>query len=349
MSKNETVKIWREGAKGMKICGASLAKSLHQFPTTIFLSGELGAGKTTFIQGFAQGLGIRETITSPTYALEQRYKGIEVGLGLGNKKTVSLIHVDLYRLSKEEAIKLIESTENAEEIRCIEWAQRIEVENIESPFIDILIEEPRKDARELTITFGDLPFPSRDQIESWRHEVMLPEHICRHCDIVGSVAQSMAHTLLDDGCITRPFALRKTGELHDLLRFMDFLPDASPPGAEESEMEQQCWKRWKERYPHMQHEAACASFLREKGFNALGTIIEPHGLLFPSPPKNTIEQKILFYADKRVLIDRVVTLEERFEDFKKRYGKGKETPNHLEWFKEARAVEQELFPGGPPI
>src|SRR3989344_598332 len=338
MSKNETVRIWREGANSMKICGASLAESLYDFPITILLFGELGAGKTTFIQGLAEGLGVQESLTSPTYALEQRYRG----------KT-SLLHIDLYRLSKEEAQKLIGSTCDFDGIRCIEWGERIEMEVIEGSSIVIKIDEPKKDARELTITFNDIPFLSRDQIESWRAEVMLPQHICLHCDRVGAVAEQMAHALIEKGRITRPLALRQSGELHDLLRFIDFRSDASPPGIEESPQERCCWKRWKVRYPDMQHEAACAAFLREKGFDALATIIEPHGLLSPSPPRHTTEQKILFYADKRVIVDRVVSLEERFEDFKKRYGKGKETPRHAEWFKEARATEKELFPEGVPF
>ena len=333
----------------MKICGVSLAKSLYHSPITIRIEGKLGAGKTTFIQGFAKGLGIREPITSPTYALEQRYQGI-----------VPLIHIDLYRLSKEEATKLIESTDDFEGIRCIEWAQRIGIDtsachgepdepDMHIPTISIVIEEPQKDTRELTIVFNDVLLPSRDQIESWRTEVMLPAHIWKHCDVVGSVAERMAHSLLETGRITRPFALRRSGELHDLLRFMDFRPDASPPGMKESCEEQECWKKWKERYPNLHHEAACAAFLREKNLDALAEIIEPHGLLSPSPLKSTTEQKILFYADKRVIVDRVVSLEERFEDFKKRYGKGKETPQHVEWFREARTIEKELFPEGVPL
>ena len=69
----ETIEMRLPKAKNTISAGASLAASLYTVPLTLFLKGELGAGKTTFLQGFAEGLGIRERLTSPTYALEQRY------------------------------------------------------------------------------------------------------------------------------------------------------------------------------------------------------------------------------------------------------------------------------------
>jgi TolA-binding protein len=96
----------------------------------------------------------------------------------------------------------------------------------------------------------------------------------------------------------------------------------------------------------MPHEAACAAFLRERGFPALATLIETHGMKGEAP--RTTEQKLLFYADKRVIMDRVATLEERFEDFAKRYANGKQSPQALLWLEQCKQMEQELFPEGPP-
>lgn len=53
----------------------------------VLLEGELGAGKTTFVQGFGAGLGVRELITSPTFTLVRTYRG-----------RLELVHADLYRL-----------------------------------------------------------------------------------------------------------------------------------------------------------------------------------------------------------------------------------------------------------
>jgi tRNA threonylcarbamoyladenosine biosynthesis protein TsaE len=85
--------------------------------TVIALHGDLGAGKTCFIQGYAAALGIDEPVTSPTYTLIGEYKG-----------RLPLHHIDLYRLSgPEEALGLgLEEYFDANGITAIEWAERAE-------------------------------------------------------------------------------------------------------------------------------------------------------------------------------------------------------------------------------
>lgn len=83
--------------------------------TVIALHGDLGAGKTCFIQGYAAALGIDEPVTSPTYTLIGEYEG-----------RLPLHHIDLYRLSgPEEALGLgLEEYFDAGGITAIEWAER---------------------------------------------------------------------------------------------------------------------------------------------------------------------------------------------------------------------------------
>ncbi len=85
--------------------------------TVVALHGELGAGKTCFIQGLAAALGIDEPITSPTYTLIGEYEG-----------RLPLHHIDLYRLAgPEEALGLgLEEYFDAGGITAIEWAERAE-------------------------------------------------------------------------------------------------------------------------------------------------------------------------------------------------------------------------------
>jgi tRNA threonylcarbamoyladenosine biosynthesis protein TsaE len=82
--------------------------------------GELGSGKTTFIQGFCNGLGLPHRIVSPTFIINKRYK-----LNLPQIKW--LHHIDLYRLEKIniEEIGLREIFSDPYSLVLIEWADRI--------------------------------------------------------------------------------------------------------------------------------------------------------------------------------------------------------------------------------
>jgi len=84
------------------------------------LSGELGSGKTTFVQGFAEGLGVSGRIISPTFILMRKY-------GVDDK---DFYHIDLYRLEgniKNEVINLglADVWAKPENIVVIEWAEKI--------------------------------------------------------------------------------------------------------------------------------------------------------------------------------------------------------------------------------
>ena len=85
------------------------------------LEGELGGGKTTFLQGFAKGLGIKEKILSPTFVILKKFK-------IPHKNFKFFYHIDCYRLKKGEDIlklgfrKIISNPQN---IIAIEWADHI--------------------------------------------------------------------------------------------------------------------------------------------------------------------------------------------------------------------------------
>ncbi|MFN2557837.1 MAG: tRNA (adenosine(37)-N6)-threonylcarbamoyltransferase complex ATPase subunit type 1 TsaE [Nitriliruptorales bacterium] len=83
----------------------------------VSLSGELGAGKTYFVQGVAAGLGVRRRVTSPTFTLVRRYES-----------DLDLVHVDVYRLDRlQEVIELGEETLlGPDEVTFIEWGDTVE-------------------------------------------------------------------------------------------------------------------------------------------------------------------------------------------------------------------------------
>ncbi|MBI5698998.1 tRNA (adenosine(37)-N6)-threonylcarbamoyltransferase complex ATPase subunit type 1 TsaE [Candidatus Saganbacteria bacterium] len=80
------------------------------------LSGQLGAGKTTLIQGIAEGLGVKDYVTSPTFILINEYQG-----------RLPFYHIDLYRLEDPEQIEELGISEYFEKdgIVVIEWAERM--------------------------------------------------------------------------------------------------------------------------------------------------------------------------------------------------------------------------------
>jgi tRNA threonylcarbamoyladenosine biosynthesis protein TsaE len=81
----------------------------------VLLYGDLGAGKTAFVRGMARGLGAApEDVTSPTFTLMQEYRG-----------RLTLVHVDLYRLSREEVSGLgVEEATDDPAVIAVEWAER---------------------------------------------------------------------------------------------------------------------------------------------------------------------------------------------------------------------------------
>jgi len=87
----------------------------------IGLEGELGSGKTRFVQGFARGLGIRQRLTSPTFVILRRH-------AISDKQYANLYHIDCYRLGKSKELLDLdfkEITNNPQNIIIIEWAERV--------------------------------------------------------------------------------------------------------------------------------------------------------------------------------------------------------------------------------
>ncbi len=88
---------------------------------TILLEGELGAGKTTFVQGLAKGLGMTRRLTSPTFALLNVYP-------LNHPVLQNLIHIDLYRLTTTDNLAALDINHwqtDAASLLIVEWPERV--------------------------------------------------------------------------------------------------------------------------------------------------------------------------------------------------------------------------------
>lgn len=95
---------------------ARFARAIGRGAGTVFLSGDLGAGKTTFVRGLLKALGYRGLVKSPTYTLVETYS-------IGGR---SIHHFDLYRLAGSEELEAIGVRDFVEgQTLCmIEWPER---------------------------------------------------------------------------------------------------------------------------------------------------------------------------------------------------------------------------------
>jgi len=112
---NECTAIISRSAEETIELGKKIGKNL-QSNDIIALTGQLGAGKTTLIQGIAEGLGVKDYVTSPTFIIINEYLG-----------RLPFYHVDLYRLEAINDIEElgIEEYFNKGGVCVIEWAERL--------------------------------------------------------------------------------------------------------------------------------------------------------------------------------------------------------------------------------
>jgi len=103
-------------AEQTRALAAELAAALPP-DTTLALHGDMGVGKTTFVQGLAQGLGIAEHVTSPTFGIYSVYHG----------KSRRLVHLDAYRLVSEHQIDalMLEEFLVSPWVLAVEWPEKI--------------------------------------------------------------------------------------------------------------------------------------------------------------------------------------------------------------------------------
>jgi len=96
---------------------ASKIAALIEQGDLVLLVGELGAGKTTFAQGFGQALGVVEPITSPTFTLAREYEG----------QRLTMHHLDVYRLEQIDEVLDLALPEllDSASVTLIEWGDAI--------------------------------------------------------------------------------------------------------------------------------------------------------------------------------------------------------------------------------
>lgn len=118
----ETTTIITNSFEETQKLGFDFAKKVGDV-SVLALHGDLGSGKTTFIQGLAKGLGINKKIISPTFIIMRSY---ELPAIISNKS--HFYHIDLYRIRNEDDIKelgLLELINDPGNLIAIEWPEKI--------------------------------------------------------------------------------------------------------------------------------------------------------------------------------------------------------------------------------
>lgn len=117
--------------------GKQLGKLLEK-QDVIILSGDLGAGKTTFTKGIAKGLGVDQMIKSPTYTIVREYEG-----------RLPLYHMDVYRIGDDPDSIDLDDYLFGNGVTVIEWGNLL-AQDLPSEYLEIIFDY-RDDEREVTL------------------------------------------------------------------------------------------------------------------------------------------------------------------------------------------------------
>lgn len=141
------MEYFSENLKETQEIGKNLAEEIKKRRIFI-IKGDLGAGKTTLVQGFAKGLGISQKVNSPTFILMNKYS---------LKKNKFLYHLDLYRINKKkelESLDIKEVINNKNNIVMIEWPEKIkDILPKDTVYIEMKVLEENK--RKIIIKYGE--------------------------------------------------------------------------------------------------------------------------------------------------------------------------------------------------
>ena len=144
------VTLTSRSAKDTQAVAAEVAR-LVGAGDLLVLGGDLGAGKTTFAQGFGAALGVEEQITSPTFVLMRSYEG-----------RLPIVHMDVYRLEHlQEAVDLgLAEILDDGAVALVEWGDLVAAV-LPADFLEIMIEQADDDEDDSTRRLRLRPVGSR--------------------------------------------------------------------------------------------------------------------------------------------------------------------------------------------
>lgn len=189
------------------------------------------------------------------------------------------------------------------------------------------------------------------EVQNLIKEFRVPLHVRKHCEAVADFAVKLGQKFIEAGEKVDLKLIRQAALLHDLVRVADFKnlhPAKFPYPVKAADIEY--WESLRKKYGGKHHAIAGAEILEERGYRDIANLVRKHRFLQVEDSFNTWEEKILYYADKRVKHDKIVSLEERLHDGKIRNAPSlaveKKSP---EVDGKVFALEREIFAkiGGP--
>lgn len=153
---------------------------------------------------------------------------------------------------------------------------------------------------------------NKSEIRKIYKEFHTPPHIIAHMQKVSQLCVKLADSLIEKGRNIDKKSLIYAALLHDVIRVCDmkpFEPENFPEKPSSSDI--RYWKNLRIKYGKIGHEEGMACLLEKRGESYIGNLVRKHSFFKVSELK-TWEEKIIYYADKRIKGDKIVALSERF-------------------------------------
>lgn len=176
-------------------------------------------------------------------------------------------------------------------------------------------------------------------------EFHTPQHVRRHCGAVATFAVELGEKFIARGEPIDLELVRQASLLHDFVRIVDFRtlePETFPDPFSKDDVSM--WKSLRAKYRGLHHAEAGAQILEERGFPKLAKVVRKHAFIQIREGFDSWEEKIVYYADKRAKHDRIVSLQERIDDGRKRNVPESKDPKEMARLDEGVfALEREIM------
>jgi putative nucleotidyltransferase with HDIG domain len=184
---------------------------------------------------------------------------------------------------------------------------------------------------------------NKSEIEELYKEFHTPHHVRAHCLKVAMVGEFIAKELNKVGVDVDAQQAWAAGMIHDFVRVVDFSELPEDLGTKEDQL---VWGKLRGEYKGRHHADVGAEILKEKGFKALGDTVSRHQTAFIGTEKGPTDwpSMLLYYADKRVSHDKIVSLTDRLDEaWERHFNNRNKTEDEETVMLAIYALEKEIF------